>query len=118
MKVLICSIGISALLFSGMAFSSEHSSFEFSKIDASKQLNIGEQIGIQACQKKANSAKAEFLTDYNKNVISAKPPVSKLEEVQTKITIGRAMVRINNNFEECVADVKSQLQNTEQYVAL
>ena len=56
--------------------------------------------------KNANSAKAEFLTDYNKNVISAKPPVSKLEEVQTKITIGRAMVRINNSFEECVADVK------------
>lgn len=102
MKNLICTISFSALFLSNICFAE----------------NVVEQVEVQACQKVALNDKADFLNDYNKNVVSVKPPVNKLEEIQTKITIGRALVKIDTKYEECVANAQKKSQDIQQYVML
>jgi hypothetical protein len=102
MKNLICTLGISALFLSNICLAE----------------SVVERIEIQACQKVALNDKADFLNDYNKNVVSVKPPVNKLEEIQTKITIGRALVKIDTQYEECVVNAQKKSQEFEQYVML
>lgn len=102
MKNLICTISFSALFLSNICFAE----------------SVVERVEVQACQKIALNDKAEFLTDYNKNVVSAKPPANKLEEIQTKITIGRALVKIDNQYEDCVVNAQKKTQESQQYVML